>query len=358
MKKILSLSMAILLLVGCSSGDDGGGYRTPHNETFTVTFYSNAPNGTVASGTMPPQTFTEGTEQPDPDTPKSIPELLKEIISNYDKIAAQLENSTQTITELTITVAGNVFYDLPEKTTAMAIQSVIDRAVQEGLDKAKIETALVAYAEGLLKINKSEECKYSFSKTELALAFTGKFDIDKTYLIIEDGYMDVDLSEAIITANYIASLEEFESIFLDLNPQVTEENFKTYFMGGGSGAETPKESLKAKLDIVPNAEGSNPSLHMRLLIALSNYYGSSSGKCPARIWKLSRHLSPPKPARPFAPAFHPIVFRCLVTSLCRLSKSVISLLWRTKSSRRSIGLPRTSSASIDLSSSSIISCFR
>ncbi len=38
----------------------GGGTTPPYNETFTVTFYSNTPNGTAASGTMIPQAFISG----------------------------------------------------------------------------------------------------------------------------------------------------------------------------------------------------------------------------------------------------------------------------------------------------------
>lgn len=157
----------------------------------------------------------EQPDNPNPDQPeeqKSISELLKELITNYDSLAG---SSEITLSAQSIKAVGSVFF--AESTVS---KETIQNAIQDSGVQEETEAALVAQAEGNMKMQKSG-AQYTFSKADCKLVFTGEFDIDETYLIIEDGFLDVDLSGATLSSKNSQSVQP---LFIDFNPEVNESN--------------------------------------------------------------------------------------------------------------------------------------
>lgn len=174
--------------------------------------------------TIPDSPDPEQPDNPNPDQPeeqKSISELLKELITNYDSLAG---SSEITLSAQSIKAVGSVFF--AESTVS---KETIQNAIQNSGVQEETEAALVAQAEGNMKMQKSG-AQYTFSKADCKLVFTGEFDIDETYLIIEDGFMDVNLSGATLKSKRteLVQVTELKDLFIDFCPEISESNFDYY----------------------------------------------------------------------------------------------------------------------------------
>lgn len=178
----------LLRLPGAPAARGGSGSSDPWEEPESPGSSQNP--ASPDNPTIPDSPDPEQPDNPNPDQPeeqKSISELLKELITNYDSLAG---SSEITLSAQSIKAVGSVFF--AESTVS---KETIQNAIQNSGVQEETEAALVAQAEGNMKMQKSG-AQYTFSKADCKLVFTGEFDIDETYLIIEDGFMDVDLSGA------------------------------------------------------------------------------------------------------------------------------------------------------------------